>query len=55
MGIFQIKNKQLERLEEAPFKLERELQLLFESHLEQITGLEFISSEFSIQNQRLDN
>src|SRR3712207_5258862 len=54
MGIFQIKNKQLERLEEAPFKLERELQLLFESHLEQITGLEFISSEFSIQNQRLD-
>lgn len=54
MTVFQIKAQQLEHLEELPFKLERELQLLFEENLEKITALEFISSEFVIQNQRID-
>ncbi|WP_159795173.1 DUF5655 domain-containing protein [Streptococcus halichoeri] len=54
MTVFQIKNQRLEYLEELPFKLERELSVLFENNLEKLTALEFISSEFAIQNQRID-
>lgn len=53
MTIFQI-GDQFAPLKEQPFKLEIELQGLFEAHLEQITGLEFVASEFSIHNQCLD-
>lgn len=41
-------------LNEVPFKLEREIQVLFEQNLTRITGLELVKSEFSIQNQRID-
>ncbi|WP_159564357.1 DUF5655 domain-containing protein [Streptococcus halichoeri] len=54
MTVFQIKNQRLEYLEELPLKLERELSVLFENNLEKLTALEFISSEFAIQNQRID-
>ncbi|MGT2911624.1 hypothetical protein ACVR1I_07955 [Streptococcus cameli] len=54
MNLFKINQNNLSSLEEKTFKLERELQHLFEENLTIITGLEFISSEFSIQNQRLD-
>lgn len=54
MNLFKIEQSSVSYLEEKPFKLERELQRLFEDNLTVITGLEFVSSEFSIQNQRLD-
>ncbi|MBF0787360.1 MULTISPECIES: DUF5655 domain-containing protein [unclassified Streptococcus] len=54
MAVFHINNQQLEHLEEVPFELERELQLLFEENLEKISDLEFISSEFIVQNHRID-
>ncbi|SNU89649.1 DUF5655 domain-containing protein [Streptococcus merionis] len=54
MNLFQIEQGGLQGLEEKPFKLEKEIQGLFEDNLATITGLEFVSSEFSIQNQRLD-
>ncbi|MGT2755735.1 DUF5655 domain-containing protein [Streptococcus ovuberis] len=54
MNLFKIDQNSLSNLEEKPFKLERELQRVFEENLTVITGLEFVSSEFSIQNQRLD-
>lgn len=54
MNIFKIEYKHLSNLEEKPFKLERELQRLVEENLGILTGLEFVRSEFSIQNQRLD-
>ena len=53
MQLFQNRNGFTD-LKEKPFKLEREMQNLFEKNLTQITGLEFVKSEFSIQSQRLD-
>ena len=53
MQLFQDKNG-LKNLKEKPFKLEKEMQNLFEKNLTQITGLEFVKSEFSIQSYRLD-
>ena len=54
MQLFQNNNLSLSELIEIPFKLERDIQQLFEKNLLQITGLEFVKSEFSIQNQRID-
>lgn len=54
MDLYKINDQSLISLEEKPFKLERELQCLFEENLTLLTGLEFVCSEFSIQNQRLD-
>lgn len=54
MIIFKKNKNNLSDLREIPFKLERDIQRLFEENLSQITGLEFIKSEFSIQNQRID-
>ena len=55
MQLFQDnKSSLLVDLKEVPFKLEKEIQQLFEKNLFQITGLEFVKSEFSIQNQRID-
>lgn len=54
MNIFQLHKNQLSDLREKPFKLEREIQNLFEENLAMMTGLEFVKSEFSIQNQRVD-
>ncbi|MDO5106174.1 DUF5655 domain-containing protein [Capnocytophaga sp.] len=48
-----IKNS-LSDLKEIPFKLERDIQRLLEQNLEQITGLELVKSEFSVQEQRID-
>ena len=54
MQLFQNNKSSLMDLREISFKLERYIQQLFEKNLFQITGLEFVKSEFSIQNQRID-
>lgn len=54
MQLFQDNKSSLLDLREVPFKLEKEIQQLFEKNLFQITGLELVKSEFSIQNQRID-
>ena len=54
MNLFKIDQNSLSNLEEKTFKLEQEIQQLFENNLGVLTGLEFVKSEFSIQNQRLD-
>lgn len=41
-------------LKEKPFKLEKDIQKLFESNLEQITGFKFVRTEFSLKNVRFD-
>ena len=41
-------------LKEKPFKLEREIQNLFESQLSELLGLQLVKSEFSIKNRRID-
>lgn len=54
MRIFQLKQQQLSDLNEKPFKLEKEIQTLFEKNLFELTGYEFVKSEFAIQDQRID-
>jgi len=44
----------LSNLKEQPFKLEREIQNLFEANLPEVMGLQLVRSEFSIKNKRID-
>lgn len=41
-------------LKEKPFKLEKDMQTVFETNIEQITGYQFVKSEFIIKNSRID-
>ena len=44
----------LTAIKEKPFKLEKDIQRLFELNLKQIMGLELVKSEFSVKNKRID-
>ncbi len=55
MGIYANKNGTIAQIKEKPFKLEKEIQQLFESNLNTIMGLELVKSEFSIKNKRIDS
>ena len=54
MNIFKIENTSLVEIQEKPFKLEREIQALFEGNLQTIMGLTLVRSEFTIKNKRID-
>ncbi|MDP2161973.1 MAG: DUF5655 domain-containing protein [Flavobacterium sp.] len=54
MNLYKAGVKKLELLKETPFKLEREIQNLFEQNLTQVTGLEMVKSEFVIKGKRID-
>lgn len=55
MRLFNIEQKgKLESIKEEPFKLEKEIQKLCEENLEIIFGLNFVQSEFSLNNFRID-
>lgn len=54
MPIYKHQDKVLKDIKEFPFKLEKEIQMLFEMNLSQITGLEFVRSEFTVKNRRID-
>jgi len=55
MTLFKIENNErLENIKELPFKLEKEIQSLTEKNLESIFGLQFVESEFSLNNFRID-
>jgi len=45
---------QLKEVKEKPFKLERDIQKLFEANLPAIMGLEVVKSELTIKNRRID-
>ncbi len=53
MSLFKITNK-LEYIKDSPFKLEKEIQKLTEENLRLVFGLEFVKSEFQINNFRID-
>ena len=53
MALFKIGQK-LEYIKEKPFKLEREIQTLTEQNLNTIFGLNFVKSEFGLNNFRID-
>ena len=54
MPIYQNSKTKLSTIKEKPFKLEKEIQTLFEENLENIMGLQLIKSEFTIKNKRID-
>ncbi|MCO8115087.1 DUF5655 domain-containing protein [Acinetobacter lwoffii] len=54
MQLYQTQVQTFVELNEDPFRLEREIQSLFETNLYSFTGLEFIKSEFTIKNNRID-
>jgi len=55
MALFKIENNDiLEQIKELPFKLEKEIQELTEKNLKIIFGLEFVRSEFGLNNFRID-
>ncbi|APA00211.1 DUF5655 domain-containing protein [Flavobacterium commune] len=55
MNLYQVsKTNNLSVLKEKPFKLEREIQTLFENNLIELMGLEMVKSEFVIKGKRID-
>lgn len=55
MKLFTLGQKEkLESIKESPFKLEKEIQRISEANLELVFGLDFIKSEFSLNNFRID-
>jgi len=53
MALYRIAKK-LEYIKEKPFRLEKEIQELTENNLKTIFGLEFVKSEFALNNFRID-
>ena len=53
MPLFKI-GQQLDPIKESSFKLEREIQYLIEQNLKIVLRLDFIRSEFSLNNFRID-
>jgi len=54
MQLFKINSLSLSLLKEISFKLEKDIQNLFEKNLELITNLKLIKSEFIIKSNRID-
>ncbi len=54
MSLFKINDLKLEPIEKASFKFEKDMQKLTENNLETIFNLEFISTEFQLNNLRID-
>ncbi|TRX70720.1 DUF5655 domain-containing protein [Carboxylicivirga sp. M1479] len=55
MPLYKINKGKIDQIKERPFKLERDIQNLFESNLNTIMGLDLVKSEFSIKNKRIDS
>ncbi|MDZ4105035.1 MAG: DUF5655 domain-containing protein [Nitrosomonas sp.] len=54
MKIYTNKKGKLVEVKPKPFKLEREIQKLFEGNLNALMGLNLVRSEFTIKNKRID-
>ncbi len=54
MQLYQQQKDILSGLKEKPFKLEKDIQKLCESNIEEITGFKFVRTEFSLKNVRFD-
>lgn len=55
MPLYKNTSAQLAGIKEKPFKLEREIQKIFENNLFTIMGIELVKSEFTIKNKRIDS
>ena len=54
MPLFSIQRGKLKFIEEQSFKLEKEIHILCEDNLTEVFGLEFVRSEFTLNNFRID-
>ena len=54
MNLYQYDKINLKTLKEKPFKLEKDIQNIFEVNLDSIMGLQIVKSEFTIKNKRID-
>lgn len=45
----------LKEVKEKPFKLEKDIQKLFEANLDTLMNLQFVKSEFTIKGKRIDH
>jgi predicted transport protein len=54
MKLFKIKNENIEQIKNDPFKLEIDIQDIVEKNVTTIFDVEFVKSEFKIQNFRFD-
>ena len=54
MPLYLNQNSKLKEVEEKAFKLEREIQKVFEDNLDTVMGLSLVKSEFTIKNKRID-
>ena len=55
MPLFSINQGKLDRINKISFKLEKEIQELTEENLDEIFGLEFVRTEFQLNNLRIDS
>jgi predicted transport protein len=55
MKLFSSTSTNLTQISEKPFKLEKEIQNITEANMELIFNLEFVDSEFSLSNFRIDS
>lgn len=54
MALYKISDNKLERIKEYPFRLEKDIQNLTEHSLREVFNLEFVKSEFTLNNFRID-
>ena len=54
MTLYTNTNGTLKEVSEKPFKLEREIQAIFEQNLNEVMSLTLVRSEFTIKNRRID-
>jgi len=55
MALYINQTGKLKEVKEKPFKLEKDIQKVFEANLYSIMGLELVKSEFTIKNKRIDS
>ena len=55
MEIFKEKNNSLESINQVPFKLEKDIQKIVEENTNNLFNLQFIASEVSVGNYRIDS
>lgn len=55
MALYTNTNGTLQEVKEKPFRLERDIQKIFEANLPMMMGLEMVKSEFTIKNKRIDS
>ncbi|MBW2962084.1 DUF5655 domain-containing protein [Mesonia aestuariivivens] len=54
MNLYKLHSNSISSLKEKPFKLEKEIQQVFETNLSELMNLQLVKSEFSIKNKRID-